>query len=346
MGFVTGYEFIVITSKNQIYNFYLNEKQQLEYITTDESRRWAEKSIVSQEKVNSFSIEIDPMDKIHILTYTKKGALYYHFLSNDQWMHEIIKDYSPDNFIVYYPVIKRFDQDIHFFYYLQSKKKKNICDLVHLIQDGDKFKEILSINATYDKYMNPFHIFDGKENLYLLYTSIEENYSQLFLNTYDKINSKWEKSIQITHSPIDKVYLYGLFINDADFHISWSEHDEKGLIVKYMCSHKNKLKETTTVLSLSEKLNCSFPILINYKNILWCVWTQMNKLYSCYSIDEGESWSMPTLRHESQGIGFKLYGYRSNTDSIENSIHCNYLFGSLYPKIQFLGFGGEKYDEI
>ncbi|SNS33266.1 hypothetical protein SAMN05446037_100829 [Anaerovirgula multivorans] len=342
MGLVVGYEYIIKNSKGKLYNFYLNEKQQIEYIAKDEENRWAEKDIVFEEAINSFSVEIDELDSVHIVSYSKKRMIYYHTSVKNNWIHKNIKSYSTDISEIYYPVIKIIDKSINIFYYFHDKKDKSTCDLVHFVLNEEsvwKSRNLFEIN--YNKFINPFYVLLKESGMYVLFTSLIGEFNQVFLTSFDHQLNEWQKPIQITQSPIEKIYIYGLIINRDTLHITWSEFDEKGLTVKYTKLCEKQFGEDSFILSLSEKSNCSFPILLSYNGLLWCTWTQMNKLYACYSKDEGNEWSFPTIRQESQQLEFKLYQYKTNyTDDYQNII-CNYLYGSLYPKIQFLGFGGE-----
>lgn len=342
MGLVVGYEYIIKNSKGKLYNFYLNEKQQIEYIVTDQENRWAEKDIVFEEAINSFSVEIDELDVVHIVSYSKKGMIHYHTSVKNNWIHKNIKSYSTDISEIYYPVIKIIDKSINIFYYFHDKKYKSTCDLVHFVLNEEsvwKSRSLFKIN--YNKFINPFYVLLKEGGMYVLFTSLIGEFNQIFLASFDDQSYKWQKPIQITESPIEKIYIYGLMINKDILHIAWSEFDEKGLTVKYIKLCGKQFEKDSSIQSLSEKSNCSFPILLFYNGLLWCTWTQMNKLYACYSKDEGNEWSSPTIRQESQQLKFKLYQYKTNyTDDYQNII-CNYLYGSLYPKIQFLGFGGE-----
>lgn len=348
MGLVTGDEFIVRNSEGVIYNFYLNESQQMEYIISDINNKWVEKKVVFQDPITSFALEIDEKDSIHIISICKTRRLRYHSFIENNWIHKIIMDYSADASKIYNPVIKIIEDIIHIFYYLHINKQNNKCHLVHLFhKEKDTGKDVWHINmlleTTYIKFVNPFYVLSMGKCFYIPFSSLVKGFTQLFVIPYDAQSIEGQKPIQITNSTIEKIYLYGLSTKDNFLHIVWSEFNETGLTVKYtkISQLETKIEEPSNIVSLSERSNCSFPILLYYNNVLWCTWTQMNKLYACYSKDLGEKWSLPLLRQESQNINFKLYGYRTNYIKDHQNIFCDYLYGTLYPKINFLGFGGE-----
>lgn len=342
MGLISGYEYIIKNSEGKLYNFYLNEKKQIEYIATDKENRWAEKNIVNNEPIDSFSVDIDQQDSLHMLSYCKKGNVHYHrFLKND-WIHKKVISYSSDTHGIYYPYIKVIDNHINIFYYLYSDNQRNACNLIHHTLDKDhvwQSKSLFKVN--YGKFINPFYILLKKNSIAIVFSSLIDEFNQIFLASFDHQLEELQSPIQITDSSIEKIYIYGLIVNKDIVHIAWSEFDEKGLTIKYKKLWENQSEEVSQILSLSEKSNSSFPILLSYNNILWCTWTQMNRLYACYSKDEGTEWSFAAVREESQQINFKLYSYLTNYSDDRNNIICHYLYGSLYPQIQFLGFGGE-----
>ncbi|MCC5911512.1 MAG: hypothetical protein JJT76_13835 [Clostridiaceae bacterium] len=346
MGLVKGYEFIIRNSKGQIYNFYLNEKNQIEYIVTNENNQWAKKNIVFNEAIYSYSVEIDLLDKIHIVAYSKTEKIYYTLLKNKEWNHHKLLDYSNKGYLVYYPIVKLFNNQVHIFYYLHSKKEKSKCSLHHLTIKDDKWVNVHILDVTYDKLINPFKIIDYKKQLYVLFTSLHNEYSQIFLSNYDGISSHWNKPIRLTDSSIEKLYLDCLLEETGDLHITWSSYDETGLTVQHIKHALGYKTEITQPLSISHKSNCSFPVILQCGDILWSVWLQMNKLFSCYSIDYGITWSTPVLCKESQNINFKRYRFKTNHPKDKQDMVCDYLYGTLYPKIQFIGFGGDMNDEI
>lgn len=344
VGLITGYEFILSQSNRSYNNFYLNEKQQIEYIISDEQRRWIEKKIVFEEPIKDFFVEIDQQDLFHILSVSNNGNINYHTSHKDGWIHKTLKEYHDKTINIYYPTIKVINNIIHIFYYATSKNKNNKCDLIHMTSncnDNNIWKERILFRINYQKYINPFHIFFNNGELFILATTLIEKFTQIFIVTYDYQHNILKEKIQVTSSPIEKLYLYGLFDKNSVLHISWCEFDEKGLKVMYTNSSVKCFENDRNILSLSERSNCSFPILLYYYNHLWCIWTQMNKLYASYSSNGGTEWSVPMLRKESQLIDFKLYGYKTNIQQENDTIICNYLYGSLYPQIQFLGFGGK-----
>ncbi|AOY76970.1 hypothetical protein [Clostridium formicaceticum] len=341
MGLLMDYEFIVKNSKGEIYNIYLNENKQIEYIVANTMNQWEKKHTIFHEAIYSFSVDIDKFNQIHIISLSTKGVLRYHSFKSNQWIHQELADCSKYSSEIYYPSIKILHNKVHIFYYFHYKKHANICSLIHLVKTEEGWSKKSLIDITFREIINPFHLMLHDKKMHILFGSLDGKCTQIYLTSYDTSLGQWNHPLKITESTIDKVYLSGIIDERNTLHIAWSDYDEKGLAVQYTSYNFNRNKEDTLILSLSEKSNASFPLLLFYKNILWCTWTQMNKLYSCYSKDRGKSWSLPLLSKESQGIHYKRYRYISSGQDEQQGILCDFLYGTLYPKIQFIGFGGE-----
>ncbi|AKL95205.1 hypothetical protein CACET_c17570 [Clostridium aceticum] len=339
MSLLTDYEFMVKNSKGEIYNIYLNENKQIQYITTNSKGQWEKKYTIFNEAIYSFSVEIDAYDQMHLVSLSIKGILRYHSFKNNQWLHEDLVDYSDHSSEIYYPSIKILQDQVHIFYCLHHKKHTNICSLIHFVKIEESWNRKSLVDITFHKIINPFQLMVHDKKVHILFGSFDGNYTQIYLTSYNRSLKQWTYPIKIIESSIDKVYISSILDEKNNVHIVWSSYDEKGLTVQY--AQYSFSKKDISILSLSEKSNASFPLLLFYKGILWCTWTQMNKLYCCYSKDYGKSWSLPLLKRESQGVDYKRYRYLSNDQKERQSILCDFLYGTLYPQIQFIGFGGE-----
>ena len=74
MAFIRGYEFVVENKSGMVFNFYLNTQKHIEYIISDEKRRWKERELVFNQATEKFHLDIDDNDNIHIISYSKNGC--------------------------------------------------------------------------------------------------------------------------------------------------------------------------------------------------------------------------------------------------------------------------------
>lgn len=348
MAFIRGHEFIFENKLGIIFNFYLNEQKQIEYIASDEKRRWKEKELVFNQATESFHLDVDNKENIHIVSYNKDGCLYYHQYLGHEWVNHSIFCY-PEEQRVMYPIIKQMNNQIHIFYYLLHNEPQNRAYLLHLKFHNEKYNANHIAIADNYEYINPFKIFinDDKNGMTLIYSSINKEHEQIFISEFDMPAEQWSEPLCVTSSKDKKIYVDGLLYNAKTLHLIWSRFDEEYLTVQYLKLDMGKiLVGELKPVSLSSKSSCSFPVLIYYKNILWAMWTEMSKVVSCYSIDMGKNWSEPYIHENTKKVDFKRYRYIGSPINNKDNILCDYVFGTPYPSIQFLGFGGENNDEI
>ena len=349
MAFIPGYEFIIKNKLGIIFDFYLNEQKHIEYIVSDNKCKWKEKYVVITELTENFYVEIDDKDNIHIISFHSNGNLYYSQYNNKQWQNHLIAQYPVSEQVILYPTIKYVNNQIHIFYYLLYTSKKNKAYLLHLSFDNKNYKTNHITTVYSHSYLNPFKIFSKDDEILILYGSVVNGVDQIFITKLNISTGKLDNSISLSHSKDKKIYIDGLLDNNKTLHIIWSKYDEEHLVVQYLNIDTNKLdikSEDLNPISLSNQSSCSFPTLVYYKEILWAIWTEVGKIVSCYSIDMGKNWSESFIHEDSRKLNFKRYRYISNSSNDLESILCDVVFGSLYPNIKFLGFGGETDDDI
>jgi len=349
MAFISGYDIILKNKVGIIFNFHLNKQKHIEYIESNTKGVWTKKCEVINEPTESFHVEIDHNNHIHIVSFHSNGNLYYSHFNNDQWENHLIVQYPISDQKILYPTIKYINSQIHIFYYLVNIKDKKKSYLLHLNFNNKNYTTNHITTVFSHSYINPFKIFIKDNEIILLYGSVVNEFDQIFVSKLNLLSGKWDDPKCITSSKDKKIYINGLLDNNKTLHIIWSKYDEKHLVVQYLNLDTDKFDVDTSDLepiSLSNKSSCSFPALSYYKNILWSTWAETNKVASCYSTDLGKTWSKPFIHEDTRKIDFKRYRYVSNSSENKNNILCDFVFGSPYPNIQFLGFGGETNDDI
>jgi len=349
MAFIPGYEFILKNKLGIVLNFYLNEQKHIEYIVSDNKGKWKEKNVVIPESTENFYVEIDHKNNIHIVSFHSNGDLYYNHFNNNQWQNHLIVQYPIEEQKILYPTIKYVNDQIHIFYYLINTKVKNKAYLLHLNFNNRDYKTNHVTTVYSHSYINPFKVFIKNNELLLLYGSVVNQFDQIYVSKLSTLDEKWDNPVCLTYSKDKKIYINGLLDDNKTLHITWSKYDEEYLVVQYLNLDTNDLNvksEDLEHISLSLKSSCSFPALSCYKKLLWATWTETNKVVSSYSTDLGKNWSKPFIHEDTRKHDFKRYRYTSNSSDDKDDILCDFVFGSLYPTIQFLGFGGEINDDI
>ncbi len=383
MGLVGKYEYVLKDSSDKIYNFFINEKEQLECIYSNKSNQWIDKTIISNKACRHFAAAIDSRDKIHALVIHGSGEINYYYLEEKLWRSHKVAAINKNNENAYYPDIALVKNQLHFFYLYQNSGSRNTCKIQHITKHKDQWHHQTIEAITFNKYINPFKLLKHEDNLYLLFASYNSVCEEFYLTRLQQEDMSWEFSRRLTDISERKIYLDGLIDIYGLLHITWSMLEEDGLTVKYQQHNLSKLpkaklldKDTgemgktideigqllqeedavsdtssdaeasSTPIILSDRQNCSFPYLIGFNKVLWIVWFQFNSLVSCYSTDNGKTWSTPNLIAKTKLMSFKRYRFASNAKLDMTLINCDYLFGTLYPNIQFIGFGGDINDDV
>jgi len=107
-------EFIFQDSKEKIYNFYLNEKEEIQCISSNNRQQWKNKEDVFPKRCSSLDIDLDQKDRFHIVSYHYDGDIYYHYNNKNQWKSiQLIS--LQKNERSFYPRAKVVDSNIHIF---------------------------------------------------------------------------------------------------------------------------------------------------------------------------------------------------------------------------------------
>lgn len=343
MSFLNNTQILVRNSNEDLFNFYI-EHQSLFMKKFIAKQGWTEPtSLINAISVNQFSVSINENDMLYGILNNNNGEVFYLYSSKEKIEYETLFKFHKDKYVLLYPSLLRLGSKIHITYYLQNNKNRMVWALINHYFDGKIWHEniidIISVNPV----INPFYITNNLGFTNIFYMNQVDRVEEIFLKKFDIENNSWINKKQITFSGNNKIYLDVL--NDARsfYHMVWGEFINNNLVVKYkkVNIQDNNLDSQKDII-LSEPSNCSFPTIIKTNNTIWVMWVQMNKLYSCYSLDEGITWSNPNIDSKSIDVNFIRYKFYSNYTNDLNSFKLNTAFGTYYPSISFIGFQNIK----
>ncbi|MCT4565444.1 MAG: hypothetical protein N4A68_14170 [Maledivibacter sp.] len=343
MTFLNKNQTIIRKSNGDILNFYVKEgclfNREFFYKTG-----WDKPiSIIEDLKHSQLDIKIDNNDFIYGIASNIKGEILYLFSNNNSIHLDTLFKYDINKYSVKYPYIEKFNNTITIAYYLHEIKHKREWMIAFHYFDGIKWshKHIYSIKAF--PIINPFLVLIDDKYTNIFYFDLVNGKEEIFIRQFSNNLKAWEMPIQLTNSNNQKLYLNVLKDKSGIYHITWSEFLKQNLVVRYL---KVSLKENNffanDIISLSEPANCSFPTFVKTGDALWSVWTQMDKLYSCYSLDCGNTWSDPRIDTKSENSIFIRYRFLSNNHQDLRNFNLNNIFGTSYPIMSFLGFKNIK----
>lgn len=344
MGFINWSETIVRKANGDILTFYIKDKNLFlrEFKYKDKLNN--SNQIISNVFDNEFDIKIDDTDKIYGICVIENGEVAYLYTDKDNNIkHRKLFDYDNKRYVLKYPYIKKIDLSIHIIYYIQDISDNRIWSIINHYFDGSSWIESNIDFIVSFPIINSFIITCKNNMLNIFYLNLIGGIEEVFFSRFSPLTKEWSKPLQITNTNNKKIYLNVLQDEMNFYHITWSEFVNENLVVKYTnCYLKEDMLDKTNIISLSDPSNCSFPTIIKTGETLWDIWVQMNKLYRSYSFDYGKTWSKASVDSESIDIDFIRYRFISNNyDDLINFKLCN-TFGTIYPKISFIGFKNIK----
>lgn len=339
MGFINLIQTIIRKSNGDILNFYVKDKVLFcrEFVF---NKGWKPPSeLISGVEHNQLDIKIDNDDRIYGIVHTKSGEVIYLYTKNHVLSKEKLFEYDTKEYIIKYPYIQKFGSSIHILYYLQDVNHKKFWGIINHYNDGKNWTQNNIVIIKAYPVLNPFVVSAADENIAIFYLDKTNNNEEIFSMTFDSLSKIWRKPQKITETNNKKLYLNVLSTSTNFYNITWSEFIDDNLTVRYVnYPYEAEIFDTSQIKSLSPPSNCSLPTLLKTGDTLWNTWVEMDKLFSCYSLDNGKTWSNPNVDTTSTKTDFIRFKFCSNRKDDLNNFNVNSVFGTYYPKISFIGF--------
>ncbi|SHJ50652.1 hypothetical protein [Paramaledivibacter caminithermalis] len=339
MAFINNIQRVIRKSNGNIVNFYVqdNSLYTREFVY---NQGWNNPiSMMENIKHNQVDIKIDNKDMLYGIANKTTGEMLYIFSNKNILNYNTLFRYDNNKYIIKYPYIEKRNNSIAIAYYFQELKNKKEWTIAFHFFDGIKWthNHIYSIKAF--PIINPFLLSIDNKCTNLFYFDSINGKEEIFIKRLSTTSKLWQSPIQLTFSNSQKLYL-NILKEDSDiYHIAWSEFIDKNLVIRYVKGYfKDDKFIFSKVISLSEPSNCSFPTFVKTNKALWCIWVQMNKLFSSYSLDDGYTWSNPKVDKKSENCNFIRYHFSSNHHQDLENFKLSTIFGTRYPIMSFLGF--------
>lgn len=283
-----------------------------------------------------FDMKIDSKNYIYGIAIPENGEILYFYSDHSNIIEKSrLFSYDNDKYNLMFPFVKQSDSTLHLIYFIQNKYTDGIWSLYSQYFDGNSWNSSNIDSIFTDSILQPFVATCISDDLNIFYFKNEE----IFFCRFNSFEKSWSSPTQLTASSNKKLYLSVLQDNFNFFHITWSEYIDQNLVVRYTNGSFNKgFFESSETINLSNPSNCSYPTLVKTKDILWNMWVQFDKLYSCHSSDNGMLWSEPFIDSRSIDLDFMRYKFNSNCNDDLNNFKIDTIFGVFSPSISFIGF--------
>lgn len=336
MSFINNYSYTIRRSNNDLFYFYINNGLYYRYYKNSETLLH-EINILENYITNFtyFNFCIDKNDDIYgVLSFDNLRIIKCKNNDFNFESYSVLK-FDFQKFSMSYPYIKKIDNTLHIFYYVYSLEANSVSYLYHLYNEDGVWNQ-QKIDTINHLMLNEYKVIYLDNRLIVFYLNMINNVEELFCCSFDCINKKWDNPIQITNTSKNKLYLDVIYKDDF-FHISFCHKVNNNYAVSYLKLRLENLNFTNFILvDITEPSIYMYPSFATYNDTIYLMWIYFNKLYTTYSIDNGNSWSINSLDNKSTYEDFLRTKYLTNYND-DATFYDNTLFVTD-KEINFLGF--------
>lgn len=277
-------EFLLRTKDKKLLRFLYKDNIGI-YIENIINNKIIKNNTVYKDSLKYFYVTEDYNGYINLIYQDMTGKIVLCILRADNWIYRTLF-YIKHSLIT--PInIKGFflKNDFKLIYNLDSDSNK-----IYFSKSGnDKSKIIYSEKNDIDINYN---ILNGEDYVSLIIYSISFNMFKLILKTYNVENESWSsnKIIFINNNPYTDMS-FCITNNKVHSFIIIDEDKKKALIYKYINLDKNEYIQKELIIYRGEDI--SSCLIMELDKVIWALWISNNKLYGCYSMDNGENFSKP-----------------------------------------------------
>lgn len=293
-GYCTS-NYIVMNSTNEAFRFYLDKDKKIKYEFYDSNQFLTDEYLVSDDKIISFSVDIDSNDRIHLIYLNNEGKINYYLYSSNKWAKKTLTQLDIKSNYYNYLTLKLNKESVHIFFSFSNLVNKKVWTIQHLIGTKGNWEKINAISFTSSKMMPLYSFdFDRFDNIHMLYTSNLEGSQAIQYVYFNSSSKKWCQVPQL----IAKTELINtnpqILVDLKDnIHALWLVHDGNLFKAKYkhysgLGINKNTWREETLYELYSDSLH---PVIFQYKDSLNILSIFKNEITCLTSNDYGFHWS-------------------------------------------------------
>lgn len=203
---------IISNSQNIIYKFWLDSFNNLNVENYDESNINNSTRFIYKHSVLDYSVDIDDMDRIHIIYTNKDGILKYSTLDSPN-VEKNISSVSSKDYKFDYLTIKLISSSIHVFYMAQSKYVIDKWSINHSFLYNNTWNSKKLDEISLIKKSVPYSIDFYKNNIYIFYsTNSQDQYSIQKFNMKFNMWSTTDTNILLTNCQDAELFINSLGI--------------------------------------------------------------------------------------------------------------------------------------
>ena len=335
MSFLNNYSYTIRRSNKEIFYFYIDGGLYYKYI---DNNNLIKKINILEDYINDFSLfifSIDEDDNIYgILSFDNIKIIRCDKNSCNFYIENTLK-YDFQKFGVSYPYIKKANNTVHIFCYVYDKEENNSSVLLNIYKEGNSLKEN-KIDFIQHTILNEYKVLWICNTPIIFYFNIINDKEEIFCSLFDSENNTWSNPIQITNTKTNKLYLDVIFKDDF-FHITYCYEIDDNYSVAYIRGTlKNNIFKEEIYKNITNPSIYMYPSFVIEDGIIYLIWVHLNKLFTCFSEDNGTSWSEKFIDSNSRNYNFLRNKFLSNYKYDLSFNNCNLFI--IENEISFLGF--------
>lgn len=336
MSFVNNYSYTIRRSNKEIFYFYCENN--LFYRHYDSNKNLICETNILEDYIKDFTLfnfSIDEDDNIYgVLCFDNLKIIKCEKNDSNFIVEDTLK-FDFQKFRVCYPYLKKINNTLHIFYYAYEIQENNTTALFHIYKENNLWHEH-KIDFIRHIVLNEYKVIFIENIPVIFYFNMIDDAEEIFCSIFDRGNHSWSEPIQITDTKRKKLYL-DVAIKENLIHITYCYEIDDNYCLKYINGViKNNYFKIHTSTDIEKYSAFMYPSFAIEENIIFLMWVHLNKLYTCYSVDDGFSWSKPFLDFDSVSLEFLRSRFLSNYNKDLSYNDSNLFITS--EEISFLGF--------
>lgn len=292
---------IYIDHSNNVWEFYLNDINDLLYHIMYGEGKWTKESVIDTG-IKEFSVYLEEDETIHIVYLNLNRELKYCTMKNRQWFGKLLHQLSDDEIEISDLKVEILGEDMHIFYLQHTDTAKNVGILKHIKWDGkntevNQLLEMSMVATSREKYSVQV---TGKNNIQIFYLNDEGDEVSLKYMSYQR--NRWNPARRLYVIQGEDISVE-ILNNEQEVHIL----NKYGENAKYYLEHvlldiNGTIQHFRVNESVSEPEE---PMLFIESNKLYACWLEHDKiLFSCYN---GRKWDRPLEVERNNELPLRRY---------------------------------------
>ncbi len=317
-------QYILKQTSEKVWHFFHHEKNGICF-KTKHNNEWDNYEILLKDGIEDFNVIIPDKDNIHLVCQDQNGSIIYLKYKDEQWHKYVVLQNKMNKVYPKHFKILFINGWINLIYTIHYKEQNLLVH--HVLDNSDVPPNVIdSIYMT----PQPFSIAtDASNNIYIYYHANDQS-DKIGYRIYLWAKKMWSDFITFDVHNQSITTPYALIDSHDNTHLVYL----KKIDTNYQIIHKRKPYHPSDKATWEEEniiytrgIENSSPVLFKTGKKLWLLWQQHTSVFSCFSQDDGLTWSNPSQFMAGRYGDIELYGYRTALFSEKENIICDKCYG-------------------